>query len=58
MTREEFGEMFALSLYRKVRKTYLADGTFPDLYDKIKPEVDARAHGASFVSSWHLGRVR
>ena len=43
MTREEFGEMFDLSLYRKVRKTYLADGAFPDLYDKIKPEVDVFA---------------
>jgi delta24-sterol reductase len=40
MTREEFREMFDLTLYDKVRREYGAEGTFPDLYDKIKPEVD------------------
>ncbi|XP_078661242.1 delta(24)-sterol reductase-like isoform X2 [Branchiostoma floridae x Branchiostoma belcheri] len=40
MTREEFEEMFDLSLYEKVRKKYGAEGAFPHLYDKVKPEVD------------------
>ncbi len=43
MTREEFGEMFSLDLYQKVRAKYGADAAFPDLYDKIKPEVDVFA---------------
>jgi delta24-sterol reductase len=43
MTREEFGEMFDLTLYEKVRKKYGAEGAFPALYDKIKPEVDVFA---------------
>jgi delta24-sterol reductase len=43
MTREEFERMFDLTLYRKVRAKYGADGAFPDLYDKIKPEVDVFA---------------
>lgn len=37
---EEFREMFDLSLYERVRKKYKADGAFPHLYDKIKPEID------------------
>ena len=43
MTREEFEQMFDLKLYRAVRATYAAEGAFPDLYDKIKPEVDVLA---------------
>ncbi len=43
MTREEFERMFDLTLYREVRKKYGAEGAFPDLYDKIKPEVDVFA---------------
>ncbi len=43
MTREEFDKTFDLSLYRKVRRSYGADGAFPDLYDKIRPEVDVMA---------------
>ncbi len=43
MTREEFEAMFDLTLYRKVRAEYGADGAFPDLYEKIKPEVDVLA---------------
>jgi Delta24-sterol reductase len=43
MTREEFREMFDLSLYDEVRKKYGAEGAFPELYDKIKPEVDVFA---------------
>lgn len=40
MTREEFEEMFDLTLYEKVRKKYSAEGAFPHLYDKVKPEID------------------
>lgn len=43
MTREEFAQMFDLSLYEKMRKKYGAEGAFPTLYDKIKPEVDVFA---------------
>jgi delta24-sterol reductase len=43
MTREEFGRMFNLDLYERVRKKYGADRAFPALYDKIKPEVDVMA---------------
>src|SRR5207249_12295492 len=43
MTREEFAAMFDLTLYRAVRRKYHAEGAFPDLYDKIKPEVDVFA---------------
>lgn len=40
MTREEFRRMFDLTLYEKVRRAYGAEGAFPDLYEKIRPEVD------------------
>ncbi|CAG9859400.1 unnamed protein product [Phyllotreta striolata] len=40
MTREEFEEMFDLKLYEIVRRKYFADGAFPHLYDKVKPEID------------------
>lgn len=43
MTREEFERMFDLELYEKVRAKYGAEGGFPHLYDKIKPEVDVFA---------------
>ncbi|CAH1241724.1 DHCR24 [Branchiostoma lanceolatum] len=45
MTRDEFEEMFDLTLYEKVRKKYHAEGAFPHLYDKVKPEVDVFAIG-------------
>jgi delta24-sterol reductase len=43
MTRDEFERMFDMTLYREVRVKYGADGAFPDLYEKIKPEVDVLA---------------
>lgn len=43
MTRDEFERMFDLSLYREVRVKYGADQAFPELYEKIKPEVDVLA---------------
>lgn len=43
MTRPEFEAMFDLRLYRQVREKYGAATAFPDLYDKIRPEVDVLA---------------
>ncbi|MBL9107078.1 MAG: FAD-binding oxidoreductase [Myxococcales bacterium] len=43
MTKDEFEQMFDLTLYRQVRARYGAEGAFPELYDKIKPEVDVFA---------------
>eukprot|EP00924_Labyrinthula_sp_SR-Ha-C_P013583 augustus_masked-scaffold_5-processed-gene-7.48-mRNA-1 protein AED:0.41 eAED:0.43 QI:0/-1/0/1/-1/1/1/0/488 len=34
MSREEFEDMFDLTLYEEVRKKYNAEGSFPHLYDK------------------------
>ncbi|CAH2041949.1 unnamed protein product, partial [Iphiclides podalirius] len=45
MTREEFGQMFDLDLYEEVRRRYKAEGAFPHLYDKVKPEIDVFAIG-------------
>ncbi|MCA9693142.1 MAG: FAD-dependent oxidoreductase [Myxococcales bacterium] len=43
MDREEFEAMFDLTLYRQVRADYGAEGAFPELYEKIRPEVDVFA---------------
>lgn len=40
MTRSEFEKMFDLTLYEIVRNKYKAEGAFPHLYDKVKPEID------------------
>lgn len=48
MTRKEFEEMFDLSLYEKVRKKYNAEGSFPHLYDKVKPEIDVFEIGRQY----------
>ncbi|EFA07314.1 delta(24)-sterol reductase [Tribolium castaneum] len=48
MTREEFEEMFDLTLYEKVRRKYGAEGSFPHLYDKVKPEIDVFEVGQRF----------
>lgn len=45
MTEEEFEAMFDLRLYRQVRRKYKADGAFPILYDKVKPELDVISIG-------------
>ena len=39
-TEEEFTEMFDHTLWREMREKYNADGTFPTIYDKVKPELD------------------
>ncbi len=43
MDRQEFAATFNLELYDRVRRDYGADGAFPHLYDKTKPEVDVFA---------------
>ena len=39
-TREEFEEMFDHRLWRKMREKYAAEGVFPTVYEKVKPELD------------------
>jgi delta24-sterol reductase len=39
-TEEEFEEMFDHTLWREMRKKYEADGAFPTIYEKVKPEID------------------
>ena len=39
-TEEEFNEMFDHTLWRQMREKYDADGAFPSIYDKVKPEMD------------------
>ncbi|KAJ8939646.1 hypothetical protein NQ314_011066 [Rhamnusium bicolor] len=48
MNREEFEEMFDLSLYEQVRKKYGAEGAFPHLYDKVTPEIDVFEIGRQY----------
>lgn len=50
MTREEFDEMFDLELYEEVRVKYKAEGSFPHLYDKVKPEIDVHKIGEKLNS--------
>jgi Delta24-sterol reductase len=45
MTEDEFREMFDHTLYERVRRAYAAEGAFPTLYEKTKPEVDVIAIG-------------
>ena len=47
MTRAEFEEMFDLTLYEKCRQHYQAEGAFPHLFNKVKPEVDVFKIGKS-----------
>ena len=39
-TEAEFMEMFDHSLWRRMRERYGADGVFPTIYQKVKPEID------------------
>ncbi|CAG0905348.1 unnamed protein product [Darwinula stevensoni] len=50
MTREEFEVMFDLTSYERVRKKYHAEGAFPHLYDKVKPEIDVFQVGKQYVN--------
>ena len=49
MTRDEFDEMFDLTLYERCRQTYSANGAFPHLYDKVKPEIDVFTIGKQYA---------
>ncbi|XP_023334287.1 delta(24)-sterol reductase isoform X2 [Eurytemora carolleeae] len=49
LDREEFNEMFDLTQYEKVRRKYHAEGAFPHVYDKTKPEVDVVAIGKAYM---------
>ena len=39
-TEEEFEEMFDHTLWREMRTKYEANGVFPTIYEKVKPEID------------------
>ncbi|MEM7159099.1 MAG: FAD-binding oxidoreductase [Myxococcota bacterium] len=45
MSETEFREMFDHTLYDQVRRDYGAEGAFPTLYEKTKPEVDVISIG-------------
>lgn len=49
MTRQEFEEMFDLTLYERVRSKYHANGAFPHLFDKVSPEIDVFEVGKQYV---------
>lgn len=46
---QEFEEMFDLTLYERVRSTYHANGAFPHLYDKVKPEINVFEIGKEYM---------
>jgi len=50
MTRPEFEEMFDLTLYETVRSKYHAEGAFPHLYEKVKPEIDVVEIGKQYIN--------
>ncbi|XP_047738104.1 delta(24)-sterol reductase [Hyalella azteca] len=49
MTRQEFEEMFDLTAYERCRTKYCAEGAFPHLYDKTKPEIDVVEVGKRYI---------
>ncbi|XP_042875627.1 delta(24)-sterol reductase-like [Penaeus japonicus] len=49
MSRQEFEKMFDLTAYEQVRKKYNANGAFPHLHDKIKPEIDVVEVGKQYM---------
>merc|ERR1712032_919051 len=48
-TESEFEELFDLKGWRRCRQKYSADGNFPTLWDKIRPEVDIIAEGDQWI---------
>lgn len=42
MNREEFEHAFDHTLYRKMRKKLSAEGAFPEVWDKVKPQYSLR----------------
>nr|XP_002125856.3 delta(24)-sterol reductase-like [Ciona intestinalis] len=51
MTKEEFHEMFDLTLYEQCRVKYGAVGAFPHLYDKVKPEINVFEVGRTWAET-------
>jgi len=49
MSQKEFEEMFDLTLYERVRTKYHANGAFPHLYEKVRPEIDVFAIGKEYI---------
>ena len=47
----DFEKLFDLTLWRSVREQYGAEGNFPTLWDKIKPEVDIAKEGDVWQTS-------
>ncbi len=39
-TEREFEEMFDHGLWKAMRAKYRAEGTFPSIYEKVRPEID------------------
>lgn len=52
MNKQEFEEMFDLTAYERVRQKYNAEGCFPHLYDKVRPEVDVFAIGKQYAEEY------
>jgi len=50
LTREEFEEMFDTTAYETARIKYHAEGAFPHLYEKTKPEIDVVAVGKAYIN--------
>ena len=50
-TEEEFEQMFDHTLWREMREKYDANGAFPTIYEKVKPETDPLAFLAE-EESW------
>mmetsp|Transcript_142534 Transcript_142534/g.443260 ORF Transcript_142534/g.443260 Transcript_142534/m.443260 type:complete len:104 (-) Transcript_142534:65-376(-) len=44
-TEKDFEELFDLTLWRECRAKYHAEGNFPTLWDKVRPEVDILSIG-------------
>ncbi len=64
-TEAEFEAMFDHTLWREMREKYDADGAFPTIYEKVKPEIDPlqfleeeRSWGASRATSPIANRSR
>lgn len=51
LNEEEFNDMFDLTLYNQCRKKYGAVGAFPDLYHKVRPEIDVIKIGKEYAEA-------
>ncbi|XP_050668269.1 delta(24)-sterol reductase-like isoform X3 [Leptidea sinapis] len=58
MTGDEFQQMFDLSLYAVVRRKYHAEGAFPHLYDKVKPEINVFAIGDANTTDYAEAEIK